>query len=194
MPAVRPPKPDPLPCPCGADGYIYWSSRGTGSGYRNWAAGKEGYWCRQALCSRCRGIRKSHGMTGAEYDAYLAQGCAIPACDRPAVNIDHDHSICPRPRGDTHTCPRCRRGPLCHYHNTNVIRLLDALGNGEFTEELKYAGLQIRIKKVAMAGKSSAQSGGPGRGDKGGSASSKNGPGTKTSGWATKSPPKGSGK
>jgi hypothetical protein len=31
---------------------------------------------------------------------------------------------------------------------------------------------------------------GPGRGDKGGSASSKNGPGTKNTGWAGKSPPK----
>jgi hypothetical protein len=44
-----------------------------------------------------------------------------------------------------------------------------------------------------MSGKSSAQSGGPGRGDKGGSASSKNGPGSKNTGWAGKGPDKGSG-
>lgn len=35
--------------------------------------------------------------------------------------------------------------------------------------------------------------GGPGRQDKGGSAASKNGPGTKNTGWAGKAPPKGKG-
>lgn len=34
---------------------------------------------------------------------------------------------------------------------------------------------------------------GPGRGDKGGSAGSKNGPGTKNNGWSGKAPPKGNG-
>jgi hypothetical protein len=44
-----------------------------------------------------------------------------------------------------------------------------------------------------MPGKSSAQSGGPGRGDKGGSAASKSGPGSKNTGPAGKTPPKSNG-
>lgn len=129
----RPPKPEPSQCPCGAEGMVRWARRGKGPSYSRYT--REGYWSRLTLCSRCRTLKGMHGMTGPEYDEYLAQGCAIEGCENLAVVIDHDHSVCPQ---GNHSCEKCRRGPLCHYHNRYLITFLDALFSGKLMREIAY--------------------------------------------------------
>ena len=88
-----------------------------------------------------------HGFSSRrEYDAYLAQGCSVEGCGRPATQIDHDHSICPQA---LHSCDRCRRGALCHEHNTKIIAAIDALRTGKREAELQYLGLAVTFTQLA---------------------------------------------
>lgn len=90
--------------------------------------------------SRKSDLKQIHGMTPAEYNSYMAQGCAINGCSKPARAVDHDHFICDR---DYHSCDKCRRGPLCWTHNTRTIALIDKLRAGELNSELEYLGLNV---------------------------------------------------
>lgn len=73
--------------------------------------------CRQ--CERERLQRRKHGLTSEE-KAALAEtqgGCATCSRTDPGAKgwvVDHDRKCCP---GET-SCPRCRRGVLCHWCNT----------------------------------------------------------------------------
>lgn len=82
-------------------------------------------------------------MTLAERDEYFAQGCYIPGCDRKAVSIDHDHTVCP---GKYHSCDKCRRGPACHWHNVFVISMIDELVAGKHDDVLKAMGIDLSLR------------------------------------------------
>lgn len=135
----RPPQPDRLPCKnCGKPGKISWHKRS------RLPAG--GSWDRLRECETCFAARTCHGMTGPQRDAYLADGCSIPGCIRPAKDIDHDHEIHPQPM---HSCIECRRGALCHFHNRRVMTVIDAIrrGDEEIFEIWEYAN---RLSPIEM--------------------------------------------
>ena len=61
-------------------------------------------------------LKHRYDITLEDFDALiLAQGglCAIPRCERPATDVDHDHS---KRMGD----PGLVRGLLCGPHNTSL--------------------------------------------------------------------------
>lgn len=119
-------KPEPATCECGEPAKVY--ERGDGS------------WKKWKRCGKCQSVWIDHGMTLLEYNDYLASGCAIKGCLEPATHIDHDHSICPQRH---HTCEACRRGPLCHSHNTRNVAVLDDLRAGKLSAELAYLGWEV---------------------------------------------------
>jgi hypothetical protein len=84
-------------------------------------------------------------MNRFEYRAYLARGCAIKGCLRPAKAIDHDHAICP---ATSHSCPKCRRGPVCVKHNY-LIATIEAIGDGQMSEVLAFLGLEVNPLRSA---------------------------------------------
>ncbi len=129
-------RPAPFTCrECGKPGAIWWSKSQISGGWR-----------RRSLCVRCHNSYRHHGMSGPEYDTYLARGCSIPECRQPAAHIDHDHSICPH---DSHSCKQCRRGPLCRNHNANVVPAIEQLKSGKYDNVLAYLGLQVRFEADA---------------------------------------------
>jgi hypothetical protein len=89
-----------------------------------------------------------HGMSRSDYDAFLTQGCAIEGCLKPAAHIDHNHAICPQPR---HSCDKCRRGPLCHGHNTGTIAIIDTLVSGGLLAELAYLNLSVTFRSLSTS-------------------------------------------
>jgi hypothetical protein len=89
--------------------------------------------------------QRRHALSRGEYEALLAQGCSIEGCDREATVIDHDHAICPQ---GNHSCNKCRRGPLCHYHNAYIVAKIDDLIAGRFQAELDYVGVRITFERL----------------------------------------------
>jgi len=125
-------KPEPLPCTqCGKPGVVRWVAHPKSS------KPQRPGWCRGSLCRSCQRLRYVHGLTKAEHDALLAQGCSIAGCTRPATHIDHDHSICP---ARNHSCDKCRRGPLCRFHNMTILPIVEAFIHGDLPEVADYLG------------------------------------------------------
>ena len=57
---------------------------------------------------------KQYGLSYEQFEQMIAAGCYAPGCQQSAdLQIDHDHSCCPR-RG---SCGKCVRGALCKRHN-----------------------------------------------------------------------------
>jgi hypothetical protein len=95
-----------------------------------------------------RRAEKRHGMTRPDYEAYLAQGCAIEGCVNPATQIDHDHTICSK---NKHSCIKCRRGPLCTGHNARHIAAIDKLLTGGYQAELEYLNLSVTFHSLSTS-------------------------------------------
>jgi hypothetical protein len=131
----RPPKPEPLACKhCGGPGRVTWTP----------CVNK---WQRAAMCQYGHAAGK-HGMTCEEKRSYLAAGCYVVGCSRVATDIDHDHNICPVVKtGVGHSCDKCRRGPLCSWHNNSIMPGVDhllSLGVMEF----RRSGFVERIEVI----------------------------------------------
>jgi len=128
-------KPDARPCInfewCGNQELITWNSQ-------------KRYWHRSKRCNPCAHLWGAHGITPEEKAKLFEDGCSINSCSREPSVIDHDHFICPQ---GYHSCEKCRRGALCHYHNSQVIALIDALRDGKLSAELNYLGIKAVIFK-----------------------------------------------
>jgi hypothetical protein len=80
----------------------------------------------QALCEMANRdltfhLWRTHSITTVQYRAILKsqrQVCAIQGCRSTFLEVDHDHTCCPRSK--RRTCGNCVRGLLCHSHNMKV--------------------------------------------------------------------------
>ena len=81
-----------------------------------------------AYCLICDRTRK-HNITRNEYLALLERQngkCGFPDCDRPPLEIDHDHRCCPTGK---RSCGRCIRAVLCSKHNMALGQFADSIEN-----------------------------------------------------------------
>jgi hypothetical protein len=115
------PEPESFPCPadgCDQARYVY-PRQDTRTRY--WV------WLRMGFCLRCQHLHNDHGLKLSELRAlWESQDRRCFRCSKtlpdPQIiiagvrgkgrraQIDHDHTICPKPR---HSCQRCRRGLAC---------------------------------------------------------------------------------
>lgn len=140
-------RPRGRPCQfCGRPGRVTWHAY-----HGDQLAGSWYFW---KACTRCAGIVSDHHMTPQEHDALMAKGCYAegydtagrPRCERPPEHMDHDHLICPtkdRAKHRHHSCDKCRRGPLCRYHNNYIIKVLDEVRAGKHAHTMKILGLEL---------------------------------------------------
>ena len=64
--------------------------------------------------SHLKARAKQYGLSYEQFIQIIAAGCYAPGCQETAdLQIDHDHSCCPR-QG---SCGKCVRGALCKRHN-----------------------------------------------------------------------------
>lgn len=91
---------------------------------------------------------RSHGLTVAQYQELLVQGCRICG-SMDGVQIDHDHSCCDRVaagRSRSGSCGKCIRGTLCGFHNTLTANLenLDAVAVLEYLLATRSGSLLVK--------------------------------------------------
>jgi hypothetical protein len=128
------PRPAPIVCACGNE-IRYYAHKDTNT----WG------WRRDSQCCRCSNLRCHHSMTLTEFEDFMSKGCAVPGCEHRPTDIDHDHAVCTKA---SHSCNRCRRGPLCRWHNSRRIAIIDMLRTGELQPELAYLGLTVKFSVI----------------------------------------------
>lgn len=64
--------------------------------------------------SHRRARAKQYGLSYEQFERIISAGCYAPGCqEKTNLQIDHDHSCCPR----AGSCGKCVRGALCKRHN-----------------------------------------------------------------------------
>lgn len=82
---------------------------------------REGVTPVRAPTTKAKSLWKFYRLPFAQYEAWLAKGCAICGCDlgERTPDVDHDHS-CDHPGKGSSSCRDCVRGLLCRSCNLKV--------------------------------------------------------------------------
>lgn len=125
-------RPDPYPCrmpECKRPGRV--NPRRSNYNENHWG------WNRDRTCNTCQNLHSCHGLyltelvtIWEEQEHRCFRCCKILSDPRDPVrqeklNIDHDHTICPKMY---HSCKRCRRGLACMRCNSYSLAIMTPEG------------------------------------------------------------------
>ena len=90
--------------------------------------------------SHLKARAKQYGLSYEQFKTLIAAGCYAPGCkETEDMQIDHDHSCCPRSR----SCGKCVRGALCKRHNLYL---------GHIENEYGFAIWVLKQPNIVMKG------------------------------------------